>query len=239
MSINKNIYDLMILQSIAETKLNRLIKNPDNDEEQQSIRFLENYVNNNKNINQDNISETDEISLLKQLQVSVGAIKSLDPNYNDYEGGAGENTKITPEQLDYILNKYEIVDYRGNDSTGFSATVFREIGTDKLIISFRSTEFEEDFFRDKSNAVTEITLQGTALGQTISMVHYIESLKLNGIITSETSIDITGFSLGSSLGSTFFKMYENELNINGLTSFNGPEAAKSKLKFTNNGSVEF
>lgn len=98
------------------------------------------------------------------------------------------------------------------------------------MISFRSTEFDEDGKKDFNGAVVEIGLKGTAIAQTISMVHYVEYLKSKKIIKPGTEIELTGYSLGSQLASTFFKMYENELNITNLISFNGPGAGVVNLK---------
>ena len=40
-----------------------------------------------------------------------------------------------------FAEQYQIVDHHANDSTGFSATLMREIGTNNYTLSFRSTEF--------------------------------------------------------------------------------------------------
>ncbi len=89
------------------------------------ISFMKSY----KDLN------SDPSDTVRNFKISVGAIPSLDQNkiqennqnYNNsnYDGGAGKYTKITESQADYFLANYDILDYYGNDESGFSATVFK------------------------------------------------------------------------------------------------------------------
>lgn len=212
--------DNLLLQSISEMKLNRIL-NPNETDISKQVKFYNTYINNN--------TPTD---ILKEyFKISVGALPSLDntkleannQNYDNsnYDGGAGKYTKITESQADYFLANYDILDYYGNDESGFSATVFKNKNTNEITISFRSTEYGEDFIKDAITD-TEIDKNGTAIAQNISMIKYIESLKNRNIINSQTQLNVTGYSLGAHLASNFYKMYEGELNFQELTMFNGP-----------------
>ena len=49
-------------------------------------------------------------------------------------------TNFSPTQADSFVDRYELVHQQPNDETGFSATVFREKDTGRLILSCRGTE---------------------------------------------------------------------------------------------------
>ena len=216
-TLSLKVLDNLLLQSISEMKLDRdLDLNPNN-----KLSFYSEYIKEVKNL-----------PLIKEyFKISVGALPSLDntkleannQNYDNsnYDGGAGKYTKITESQADYFLANYDILDYYGNDESGFSATVFKNKNTNEITISFRSTEYGEDFIKDAITD-TEIDKNGTAIAQNISMIKYIESLKNRNIINSQTQLNVTGYSLGAHLASNFYKMYEGELNFQELTMFNGP-----------------
>ena len=125
-------------------------------------------------------------------------------------GGAGKYTKISKTQADYFLDNFTIKDYYGNDNTGFSATVFaKNSDTNEITISFRSTEFGEDYFKDAYGADIEISNNGTAIAQNIALVNYLEKLKQDGIITPNTIINLTGYSLGGHLSSGAYQYINN------------------------------
>lgn len=159
-NLNLKLLDYVLLQSICEVKLNRNIENNNNIIES----FYNKYIINNKVVSA-------EISNL--FKVSVGSLKNLKDSEKDiiydsnsYEGGAGTFTKITETQAEYFLSKYEILDYQGNDESGFSATVFKNKETHEVTISFRSTEFIEDYKRDTTD---NIWITGYILGGYINM----------------------------------------------------------------------
>ena len=120
-TLSLKVLDNLLLQSISEMKLDRdLDLNPNN-----KLSFYSEYIKEVKNL-----------PLIKEyFKISVGALPSLDntkleannQNYDNsnYDGGAGKYTKITESQADYFLANYDILDYYGNDESGFSATVFK------------------------------------------------------------------------------------------------------------------
>ena len=128
--IEKNLsfktLDYLLLQNIAEMKLDRNLNN--NPEDQSKISFMQSY---------ENPTSLPE-DIIRNFKIAVGAIPSLDQdkvqannqNYDNsnYDGGAGKYTKITESQADYFLANYDILDYYGNDESGFSATVFKNKG---------------------------------------------------------------------------------------------------------------
>lgn len=229
--LNKNIIDLLIMQKIAECKLNRIEStlNPEFPFE----KFYENYVTNNKSFFKSNGEENTQ--LLNQLKVAVGSIPDLsqadqvaqDPDYTIpnnavYEGGAGTYTKLTNSQVEEFIKHHKILDYHGNDNTGFSATIFLNETTGEKTISFRSTEFAEDFLKDSLGANPEINSHGTTFAQSAALVKYIEELKTSGILNSNDVLNVTGYSLGGHLAANFTKFYKDEFNINDMYAFNAP-----------------
>lgn len=221
-NLNLNITDFLLLQEISEMKLNRILGN--DPLTNNPIKFYDSYKS---------YSTTNTINDIKeQFYVAVGAQNNLDNNNSiEYIGGAGAYTKISQTQADYFLDNYEIVDYYGNDNTGFSATTFRKKGTDEITISFRSTEFKEDYYKDAYGADTEINNNGTAIAQNISLVNYLQKLKDTGIIkpknsdpkANATEVYLTGYSLGGHLASSAYQYltYDN-YDIKKLYVFNGP-----------------
>jgi hypothetical protein len=71
--------------------------------------------------------------------------------------GNNRSSKFTPTQATKFAGEWVVVAHRANTTTGFSGTVFKYVGDDdparglvkdQLVISFRSTEFDEDAARD-------------------------------------------------------------------------------------------
>ena len=122
--IEKNLsfktLDYLLLQNIAEMKLDRDL-DPD---PTSKISFIKSYKN----------AESEAI-IRENFKVAVGAVASLDQSkvqaneqkYDNanFDGGAGTYTKLTESQAEYFLNNYEILDYYGDDESGFAATVFK------------------------------------------------------------------------------------------------------------------
>ena len=62
-------------------------------------------------------------------------------------------TRFTNVLADRFIANYDIVSHHANDSTGFSATLMQERGTNDYTLSFRSTEYRDqseggDYERD-------------------------------------------------------------------------------------------
>lgn len=224
-----NIMDFVIMQEISEMKLNRGLDETNTGQITQ-VKFYNDYISNGRSFFKLNGEKNTE--LIDEFKTAVGAQTNLDQtikldknNQVKYDGGAGKYTKISSSQVDEFIEKYKILDYYGDDISGFSATVFQNISTGEKTISFRSTEFNEDYFKDTA-ADNEIDDNGTTWGQSLSMVKYIEKLKTTGVIENKDILNVTGYSLGGALGSTFYKMYSNEFNIKNLYVFNGPGAGE-------------
>jgi Ca2+-binding RTX toxin-like protein len=139
-------------------------------------------------------------------------------------------TRMTNQLLEEFDQRFQIVDHHANDSTGFSATLMREIGTNNFTLSFRSTEFESqsnggDFERDGTlGADGDVTLQGFAFAQLAAMEDYYADLRqgilFDGTVDTELQaffadggkLNITGYSLGGNLATVFTELHSSEVN---------------------------
>lgn len=220
-NLDLKVTDFLLLQEISEMKLNRTLGK---DQNQNDVRFYDNYKNK---------SFIDDEDYKNQFYTAVGSKTNLLNNNPLIEsvGGAGAYTKIPKEQADYFLDNYDIVDYYGNDNTGFSATTFKNKHTSEITISCRSTEYKEDYYKDAYGADQEISNNGTAIAQNISLVNYLEHLKSLKTVSNgkqvgllETSkLNITGYSLGGHLASSAYQYLKSEGYSNlQLYVFNGP-----------------
>jgi hypothetical protein len=111
-----------------------------------------------------------------------------------YSGGnlitalkAGNNRSLlfTDTQATAFADQWEVLDQKANTGTGFSGTLFKAIKDnaalgikkDDLVVSFRSTEFIDDFARDnKGTNELELAEGGFALGQIADMEAWYSEL---------------------------------------------------------------
>ena len=113
--------------------------------------------------------------------------------------------------------RYQIVSHHANDSTGFSATLTQEIGTNNFTLSFRSTEYRAradggDFERDGTfGADGDVTLQGFAFAQLASMEDYYQTTVKN-LLPTGAVLKVTGYSLGGNLATVFTEIHSAEVN---------------------------
>ena len=92
--------------------------------------------------------------------------------------GKGDFTKT---QASAFADKYDFVHQQPNDAVGFSATVFREKATGKLIFSVRGTEIPSNIVPDLIIAdVFQIGPEGYAKSQATSMYRYWKQLTTVG-----------------------------------------------------------
>ena len=145
--------------------------------------------------------------------------------------------RMVQSQAENLFDAYDIIDQHANDTTGFSATLYRNKTTGEYVLSARSTEFREwvkagDGERDQDGAnVKGIVGEGFAFAQLAAMEDYYTHLK-NGEKWSGTAwvadtgsiaafathmqgggkIDLTGYSLAGHLASVFTLMHESEIN---------------------------
>ncbi len=129
---------------------------------------------------------------------------------------------------------WTVLDQRANTTTGFSGTLFKNNQTGELVLSFRSSEFIDDFARDnKATNEFEIAQGGFALGQIADMeAWYAELLTkfdANGqpMLAGKTYA-VTGYSLGAHLATVFNQLRQAELQ-------SGPPAAALAEVITFNG----
>jgi Ca2+-binding RTX toxin-like protein len=117
-----------------------------------------------------------------------------------------------------FVSRFQIVDHHANDSTGFSATLMQERGTNNFTLSFRSLEYQDqaqggDWERDgQGGAAGEIAGAGFALGQLVSMERYYQELKNSGALPAGAVLNVTGYSLGGHLATVFTELHSNEIN---------------------------
>jgi hypothetical protein len=75
---------------------------------------------------------------------SLAEILSSGNNHPDLNPTGTGATRLTPTQQKYFVDNFEIVTHYPNDASGFSATLFKRIGSvpPEYTLSFRSTEFQ-------------------------------------------------------------------------------------------------
>ncbi len=142
--------------------------------------------------------------------------------------GNDHSSKMTTEQATQFAAEWEVVSHQPNTATGFSATLFKWKGTQddpirglkagQYVVSFRSTEFIEDYARD--NVATndlEVKTLGWAVGQISDMKTWWDSVK-GEVGTSK--VTVTGYSLGGHLAMSFYEMY-GPASIDKVYTFNG------------------
>jgi Ca2+-binding RTX toxin-like protein len=134
-------------------------------------------------------------------------------------------TRFTDSLADRFIAKYDIVSHHANDSTGFSATLMQERGTNTFTISFRSTEYKNqvdggDYERDGVFAAPftfaadgEIGADGFAFGQLAAMENYYLQLTTSGVLPTGATLNVTGYSLGSHLATIFTELHANDPDI--------------------------
>ena len=97
----------------------------------------------------------------------------------DNESASLQNVGMAKSQATAFLEKYEVVNQVEDSDTGFSATVFKEQGSDRIILSIRGTERSdlEDWLMDILSAdVGQIGPDGYAKWQAASLYRYWRSL---------------------------------------------------------------
>ena len=146
--------------------------------------------------------------------------KSEDDLVDALKEGNKHNSRFTESEARKFAAKWEVVDQRANTSTGFSGTLFRNVDTDELVLSFRSTEFVDDAVRD--NAATnalEIKDTGWAWGQIADMEAWYAELATGGGPLEGRTFSVTGYSLGGHLATAFNLLHPDAAQQ--VVTFNG------------------
>ncbi|WP_459873690.1 hypothetical protein, partial [Endothiovibrio diazotrophicus] len=124
---------------------------------------------------------------------------------------------MTGSQAQAFVNRYQVIDHRPNDHTGFSATLLLDTQTGQYTLSFRSTEYSlerngGDFQRDTVGADTGINDEGFAFAQIDSMQRYWEELTADGgVLAGGQRINVTGYSLGGHLATVFTELHSERV----------------------------
>jgi hypothetical protein len=101
----------------------------------------------------------------------------------------------------------------------------------EYVISFRSTEAVDDAIRDSSSTNTlEIHETGWAWGQIADMEKWYADLKASGAIPKGQKVDVTGYSLGGHLATTFNLLHHDEIGV--VITFNGAGVGEIKAGHT-------
>ena len=124
--------------------------------------------------------------------------------------GNKHTSKFTTTQAAEFVKDWTILSHLPNTSTGFSGTLFKN-KNGELVLSFRSTEFVEDYIHDNIATNTyEIFKTGWAWGQIADMEEWFSSLKTAGLIPDNQQITVTGYSLGGHLATAFHILHQND-----------------------------
>jgi Ca2+-binding RTX toxin-like protein len=179
----------------------------------------------------DGIVLSNDADIITRLKLGSNNLLFNDPDnpnlsgktrFVDLNGVPSANQVVGSAQA--FVSRYDIVDHHANDSSGFSATLMRETGTNNFTLSFRSTEFPTqanggDRARDGFGADLEIASEGFAFGQLAAMEEYYQALKASGQLPAGAVLNVTGYSLGGHLATVFTELHANE--INHTYTFNG------------------
>ena len=123
------------------------------------------------------LSDFAQLSVASYALFSPGALSDLGSQKAALKGAAN----MTETQAIDFLNKYDLVHHTPNNSTGFSATIFRDKATSKLIFSVRGTEIPSNVVPDLIVAdVFHIGTEGYAKSQATSLYRYWKQLTTVG-----------------------------------------------------------
>lgn len=131
--------------------------------------------------------------------------------------------RFTEVQAAQFTTDFEVLTQYRNDSllaggAGFSGTLFKNRATGELTLSFRSTEFIDDAVRDtKATNDLEIKNLGWAFGQIAEMEAWYSTLRENPDFLEDgaggvKNFNVTGYSLGGHLATTFNILRREEAN---------------------------
>ena len=150
---------------------------------------------------------------------------------NSYEGhltqGNNHTSKFSKVQAEQFTKDWQVVQHINNTSSGFSGTLFKNVHTNELVFSFRSTEFLEDYIHDNISTNThEIADKGWAFGQISDMEQWFNTLATDLKLKNEDGtynqqITVTGYSLGGHLATAFHILHQNDNLIKNTFTFNG------------------
>lgn len=149
-----------------------------------------------------------------RLQAGNNPIGS-DPNAADLPG----KLRMTLEQANAFISRYQILDVQPDDATGFSAVALRDTGgdadptNDRVVIAVRSTEIKLDKPRDVATDL-QIGLSGFAFDQIRSMQEFVSRVQtqVQAQFPTGTKINLVGYSLSGNVVRTIAAMYPDLIN---------------------------
>ncbi|NDY43562.1 hypothetical protein G3N55_12025, partial [Dissulfurirhabdus thermomarina] len=127
---------------------------------------------------------------------------------------------FTPSQASDFTKRYSVVatsaQYGIGTASGFSATLFQEIGTNHYTLAIRGTER-----LDPRDLVADIMLGGAGItvSQQISMQNFYSALVADGKLAADTSLTVTGHSLGGFLAQLFANLHPS---VDKVYTYNSP-----------------
>lgn len=110
-------------------------------------------------------------------------------------GSNSLGANFTDKEAELFAARYELLHQSSNaDSSGFSASLFRDKSSGRLIVSFRGTEpFGSQIFKDLVMADLRIGADGYASPQAIAMCRYIKQLTTPaGQAVQYSAVEIAG-----------------------------------------------
>src|SRR5206468_65062 len=138
----------------------------------------------------------------------LGNNPEADPNAADLPG----NLRMTLEQAQSFVNRYDIIDAYQNDATGFSAVALRDTATpNRVVLAVRSTEINNDTARDVG-ADSQIFTTGFAFDQILSAQDFLNRVRPQ--LQPGETIDLVGYSLSGNVVRTLAAMYPGVVNTN-------------------------
>lgn len=127
----------------------------------------------------------------------------------------------------YEDKEFQVVDSADSLVTGFSATTYREVGTNDLVIAFRGTDDPVDGLIDATMVGTRIDLQ--AIESEIYTANTLKrAMDREADIGSRQSVTVTGHSLGgglAQLNAEKFGLHGETFNAYGIVGLGGHDVA--------------
>jgi hypothetical protein len=140
-----------------------------------------------------------------RLMIGNNPTNSL-PSESNLDG----KLRMTLEQAQTFVNRYDIIDAYQNDATGFSAVALRDTANpNRVVLAVRSTEILNDRARDVG-ADVQIFTSGFAFDQILSAQDFLARVQPQ--LQPGEKIDLVGYSLSGNVVRTIAAMYPNLIN---------------------------
>lgn len=165
--------------------------------------------------------------IIDRLKLGNNTLTS-DPNAAELPG----KLRMTTEQAQAFVTRYELIDAQPDDATGFSAVALLDTkgdldpANDQVIIAVRSTEFNLDRPRDVATDL-QIENAGFAFDQILALQAFKDLVLSQN--PDVTSFSLVGYSLSGNVVRTLAAMYPDEVN----------QAAGSSIVFNATGMGNF